>query len=263
MVAMQLDLYKASGADLIMGAGRFIAPKTIGVGLNDGGARVPIGDRVVLNLGTHATIPDTPGLAAAKPLTNVEALELDRLPDHLVVIGGGYVGLEMAQAYRRFGSRVTIIEAGPQLAGREDSDVATALLEMLRDEGIKVHLGTKVLGVQGRSGQSCIRPQAIRPSKAATSWPGPGAPPIPKGSGSSSPVSRSTQGDMSRSTTGSKRARPTSGRLASAPAVHNSPMCRPTTSASSARIWLVAIALPAAAWSPIVCSPTRRWRGSG
>ena len=262
MVAMQLDLYKASGADLIMGAGRFIAPKTIGVGLNDGGARVPIGDRVVLNLGTHATIPDTPGLAAAKPLTNVEALELDRLPDHLVVIGGGYVGLEMAQAYRRFGSRVTIIEAGPQLAGREDSDVATALLEMLRDEGIKVHLGTKVLGVQGRSGQSCIRPQAIRPSKAAT-WSRPGAPPIPKGSGSSSPVSRSTQGDMSRSTTGSKRARPTSGRLASAPAVHNSPMCRPTTSASSARIWLAAIALPAAAWSPIVCSPTRRWRGSG
>ena len=191
MVAMQLDLYKASGADLIMGAGRFIAPKTIGVGLNDGGARVPIGDRVVLNLGTHATIPDTPGLAAAKPLTNVEALELDRLPDHLVVIGGGYVGLAMAQAYRRFGSRVTIIEAGPQLAGREDSDVATALLEMLRDEGIKVHLGTKVLGVQGRSGQSCIRPQAIRPSKAAT-WSRPGASPIPKGSGSSSPVSRST-----------------------------------------------------------------------
>ena len=154
MVAMQLDLYKASGADLIMGAGRFIAPKTIGVGLNDGGARVPIGDRVVLNLGTHATIPDTPGLAGAKPLANVEALELDRLPDHLVVIGGGYVGLEMTQAYRRFGSRVTIIEAGPQLAGREDSDVATALLEMLRDEGIKVHLGTKVLGVQGRSGQT-------------------------------------------------------------------------------------------------------------
>ena len=195
MVAMQLDLYKASGADLIMGAGRFIAPKTIGVGLNDGGARVPIGDRVVLNLGTHATIPDTPGLAAAKPLTNVEALELDRLPDHLVVIGGGYVGLEMAQACRRFGSRVTIIEAEPQLAGREDSDVATALLEMLRDEGIKVHLGTKVLGVQGRSRQTvslqCVRPQAIRPSKAAT-WSRPGASPIPKGSGSSSPVSRST-----------------------------------------------------------------------
>jgi pyruvate/2-oxoglutarate dehydrogenase complex dihydrolipoamide dehydrogenase (E3) component len=154
LIAMHLDQYKASGAELIMGTGRFTAPKTIEVSLNDGGTRVLTGDRVVLNLGTHAAIPNTPGLAAAKPLTNVEALELDRLPDHLVVIGGGYVGLELAQAYRRFGSRVTIIEAGPQIASREDADVAAALLEMLHDEGIAVHLGAKVLGVQGRSGQT-------------------------------------------------------------------------------------------------------------
>ena len=154
LIAMHLDNYKASGAELIMGSGRFIAPKTIEVSLNDGGTRVLTGDRVALNLGTHATIPDIPGLAAAKPLTNIEALELDRLPDHLVVIGGGYVGLELAQAYRRFGSRVSIIEAGPQLAGREDSDVATAILEMLRDEGIVLHLEAKVLGVQGRSGET-------------------------------------------------------------------------------------------------------------
>ena len=154
LIAMHLDNYKASGAELIMGTGRFIAPKTIEVSLNDGGTRVLTGDRVALNLGTHATIPDIPGLAAAKPLTNIEALELDRLPDHLVVIGGGYVGLELAQAYRRFGSRVSIIEAGPQLAGREDSDVATAILEMLRDEGIVVHVEAKVLGVQGRSGET-------------------------------------------------------------------------------------------------------------
>ena len=154
LIAMHLDNYKASGAELIMGTGRFIAPKTIEVSLNDGGTRVLTGDRVALNLGTHATIPDIPRLAAAKPLTNIEALELDRLPDHLVVIGGGYVGLELAQAYRRFGSRVSIIEAGPQLAGREDSDVAAAILEMLRDEGIVVHLEAKVLGVQGRSGET-------------------------------------------------------------------------------------------------------------
>jgi len=149
LIAMHLDNYKASGAELIMGTGRFIAPKTIEVSLNDGGTRVLTGDRVALNLGTHATIPDIPGLAAAKPLTNIEALELDRLPDHLVVIGGGYVGLELAQAYRRFGSRVSIIQAGPQLAGREDSDVAAAILDMLRDEGIVVHLEAKVLGVHG------------------------------------------------------------------------------------------------------------------
>src|SRR6201993_3596123 len=154
LIAMPLENYKASGADLIMGTARFIAPKTIRVSLNDGGTRVLTGDRVVLNLGTHATIPDIPGLVAAGPLTNVEALELDRLPDHLIVLGGGYVGLELAQAYRRFGSRVSILGAGPELAGREDSDVAAAILEMLRDEGIVVHLGVKVLHVQGRSGET-------------------------------------------------------------------------------------------------------------
>jgi pyruvate/2-oxoglutarate dehydrogenase complex dihydrolipoamide dehydrogenase (E3) component len=154
LIAMHLDRYKSSGAELIMGTGRFIAPKTIEVKLNDGGTRVLTGDRVALNLGTHAAIPDIPGLAAAAPLTNVETLELDRLPDHLIVLGGGYVGLELAQAYRRFGSRVSILEVGPQLAGREDPDVADAVLEMLRDEGIEVHLGIKVLRVQGRSGQT-------------------------------------------------------------------------------------------------------------
>ena len=154
LIAMHLDRYKASGAELMMGTGRFIAPKTIEVTLNDGGTRVLTGDRVALNLGTHAAIPDISGLAAAAPLSNIEALELDRLPDHLIVLGGGYVGLELAQAYRRFGSRVSIVEAGPQLAGREDSDVTAAVLEMLRDEGITVHLGVKVLRVQGRSGQT-------------------------------------------------------------------------------------------------------------
>jgi pyruvate/2-oxoglutarate dehydrogenase complex dihydrolipoamide dehydrogenase (E3) component len=151
---MHLDRYKASGAELIMGTGRFIASKTMEVKLNDGGTRVLTGDRVALNLGTHATIPDIPGLVAAEPLTNIETLELDRLPEHLIVLGGGYVGLELAQAYRRFGSRVSIVEVGPQLAGREDPDVADAVLEMLHDDGIEVHLGIKVLRVQGRSGQT-------------------------------------------------------------------------------------------------------------
>jgi pyruvate/2-oxoglutarate dehydrogenase complex dihydrolipoamide dehydrogenase (E3) component len=154
LIAMHVDIYKSSGAELIMGTGRFTARKTIEVNLNDGGTRVLTGDRVIINLGTHATIPDIPGLAAAKPLTNVETLELDRLPDHLVVIGGGYVGLELAQAYRRFGSRISIIEAGPQIASREDPDVAAALQEMLRDEGIAVHLGAKLLDVHGRSGEA-------------------------------------------------------------------------------------------------------------
>jgi pyruvate/2-oxoglutarate dehydrogenase complex dihydrolipoamide dehydrogenase (E3) component len=154
MIAKHLDLYKSSGAELIMGTARFTAPKTIEVALNDGGTRVLTGDHVAINLGTHATIPDIPGLAAAAPLSNVELLELDRLPAHLIVLGGGYVGLELAQAYRRFGSRVSILETGPQLAGREDSDVTAELLEMLRDEGIVVHLGVKILRAEGRSGQA-------------------------------------------------------------------------------------------------------------
>jgi pyruvate/2-oxoglutarate dehydrogenase complex dihydrolipoamide dehydrogenase (E3) component len=106
-VTKHLENYKASGAELIMGSGRFIAPRTIEVRLNDGGTRVLAGDQVFINVGTHAAIPNVPGLEAAKPLTNIEALELGYLPPHLVVLGGGYVGLELAQAYRRFGSRVT------------------------------------------------------------------------------------------------------------------------------------------------------------
>ena len=83
-------------------------------------------------------MPGVPGLDAAGPLTNIEALELDRLPAHLIVLGGGYVGLELAQAYRRFGSRVTILEHGPQLAGREDPDVADAIRRILGGEGIDI-----------------------------------------------------------------------------------------------------------------------------
>ena len=120
-----------------MGSGRFVAPKTLEVRLNDGGTRVLAGDQVFLNLGTHAAIPNVPGLEAARPLTHIEALELDYLPSHLIVLGGGYVGLELAQAYRRFGSRVTVIESGPQLMSREDPDVADEMRRILSEEGIQ------------------------------------------------------------------------------------------------------------------------------
>src|SRR5580692_4356292 len=154
LVAVHLELYKKSGTELIMGDGRFVAPKTLEVRLCDGGTRVLSGERVFLNTGTRATIPPVAGLADARPLTHIEALELDRLPAHLIVLGGGYVGLEFAQAYRRFGSRVTVIEHGPQLAGREDPDVAEAIGRLFADEGIEVVLAAEVLQVEGRSGQS-------------------------------------------------------------------------------------------------------------
>jgi pyruvate/2-oxoglutarate dehydrogenase complex dihydrolipoamide dehydrogenase (E3) component len=150
---LHLDRYRASGAELIMGDACFTAPRTVDVQLAEGGARRISGDRVFLNLGTHATVPDLPGLTAAEPMTHVELLDLDRLPEHLVVIGGGYVGLELAQAMRRFGSHVTVIERGPQLAGSEDPDVAAAVLELFRDEGTTVLLQTRVQRVEGKSGR--------------------------------------------------------------------------------------------------------------
>ena len=152
-VAFHLDAYKKSGAELVMGSGRFVAPKTIEVQLSDGGKRLLTGDQVVLNVGTHAAIPEIAGLADARPLTHIEALELDYVPSHLVVLGGGYVGLEMAQAYLRFGSEVTVIEPGPQILGREDADVAAAVQDLLREEGVTFLCATQVLGVQGQSGR--------------------------------------------------------------------------------------------------------------
>ena len=151
-VAAVLQQYKASGAELIMGTGNFVAPKTLEVRLNDSGTRVLAGDQIFLNIGTRATIPNVPGLEAAGPLTNIEALELDYVPQHLIVLGGGYVGLELAQAFRRFGSRVTIIEYGPQIAGREDPDVADEIRRIFGDEGIDILVGAEVRRVQGRSG---------------------------------------------------------------------------------------------------------------
>jgi pyruvate/2-oxoglutarate dehydrogenase complex dihydrolipoamide dehydrogenase (E3) component len=155
-IAAHRHNYKASGAELIMGSGRFVAPKTLEVQLNDGGARLLVGDRVFINVGTHAAIPGVPGLEAARPLTNIEALELDYLPPHLIVLGGGYVGLELAQAYRRFGSRVTVIEHGPQLISREDPDVSQALQHILSDEGIQFLVGAEILRVEGRSGGEVV-----------------------------------------------------------------------------------------------------------
>ncbi len=152
-VALHLENYKTSGAELIMGNARFVGPKTLEVHLNDGGSRVLTGDQVFINIGTHAAIPPIPGLEAARPLTHIELLELDRLPSHLIVLGGGYVGMEMAQAYRRFGSRVTVIESGSQIIAREDPDVADAIQRILTDEGIRFVLAAETLNVQGRSGE--------------------------------------------------------------------------------------------------------------
>lgn len=151
-VAFHLDAYRRSGTELIMGTGRFVAPRLVEVQLNDGGTRLLAGDRIVLNVGTHAAMPDVPGLAASAPLSHVEALELDHAPAHLVVLGGGYVGIELAQAYRRFGARVSVIEPGAQIISREDADAAEAVHRLLSDEGVAILTSTRAVKVDGRSG---------------------------------------------------------------------------------------------------------------
>jgi pyruvate/2-oxoglutarate dehydrogenase complex dihydrolipoamide dehydrogenase (E3) component len=154
-VQLHLRKYKQSGAELIMGRGRFVAPKTLEVALNDNsGTRTLRGKTIAINTGTRARLDDTPGLSDARPLTHVEALELDRVPPHLVVLGAGFVGLEFAQAMRRFGSRVTVIERNPSLLHREDPDVSEAVAALFRDEGIDVLTRTMIQRIDGASGQS-------------------------------------------------------------------------------------------------------------
>ena len=154
MIAIHQRKFAVPNLEFVLGEGRLVAPRAVQVTLSDGRQRRFAGERLFLNVGTHAAIPNIAGLAACQPLTHVEALELDRLPAHLVVVGGGYVGVEFAQAFRRFGCRVTILEFGEQLLGREDPDVAAAVLRLLEEDGVNVVLGADTQSVQGRSGDA-------------------------------------------------------------------------------------------------------------
>ena len=153
LIAMHEDRYDKTHTELILGEGRFVAPRTVEVTLTNGGTRLLTGTHVVISTGSRATIPSIPGLRESKPLTHIEALELDHVPEHLLVLGGGYVGLEFAQAFRRFGSRVTIIESNARLLHDEDDDIAHAVTAVLTGEGIELVNNADVKEVQGTSGQ--------------------------------------------------------------------------------------------------------------
>ena len=144
--------FAAPNLDFQFAEGLLVGPRTVEARLPDGGRKRFIAERLFLNLGTHATIPGVRGLAETAPLTHVGALELDRLPSHLIVLGGGYVGVEFAQAFRRFGSKVTVLEYGSQLLGREDLDVAEAVHAIFEEDGIDVVLGADTQFAEGRSG---------------------------------------------------------------------------------------------------------------
>src|SRR3984885_2728748 len=161
LVDMHLTNFKASGAELLIGSGRFTGPKTIEVTLPDGSARSLRGENVIISTGSRATVEPIPGLVESGPLTHIDALDLDHLPEHLLIIGGGYIGLELAQAMRRFGSRVTIIERNARLARREDEDVTEMLSDIFRGEGIDIVTGATITNIDGKSGAR-VRLHAVR-----------------------------------------------------------------------------------------------------
>jgi pyruvate/2-oxoglutarate dehydrogenase complex dihydrolipoamide dehydrogenase (E3) component len=153
LIEVHKNRYKATGARLVMGRARFVGPKKLEVHLVDDEDEIRVdAERVFLNLGTHASIPSVPGLAECDPLTHIELLELSHLPQHLVVVGGGYVGLEFAQALRRFGSKVTILQQGRHLLSNQDHDVSDEIQRILVSEGIDVLTSVDIVSVSGRSG---------------------------------------------------------------------------------------------------------------
>lgn len=137
------------GCTLIRGHARFEGPHTIRV--DD---QVLEADRIFLNVGGRATAPEIPGLAEVDYLTNVGILDLDVLPEHLVIVGGSYIGLEFAQMYRRFGARVSVVERGPRVTSREDEDVSAAIQEILEAEGIDVHVGATEMRIVKHDNES-------------------------------------------------------------------------------------------------------------
>jgi pyruvate/2-oxoglutarate dehydrogenase complex dihydrolipoamide dehydrogenase (E3) component len=134
-----------TGCTLIRGHARFEGPHTIRVG-----NQLLEAEKIFLNVGGRAVVPDIPGLADVDYLTNVGILDLATLPDHLVIVGGSYIALEFAQMYRRFGARVSVVEKGPRLTAREDEDVSAAVKEILEAEGIEIHLGATAMRVVKR-----------------------------------------------------------------------------------------------------------------
>lgn len=137
--------------ELIAAHGRFVSPRTVRAG------DVTLeADQVFVNVGARATVPDLPGLADGPFLTNHSMMDVDFLPEHLVILGGSYIALEFAQMYRRFGSKVSVIERGPRLASREDVDVSDEIRRVLELEGVDVHIGARALRVERADGRVAV-----------------------------------------------------------------------------------------------------------
>lgn len=141
----QRRLEQTAGLDLVMGEARFTGPKSIEVRLNDGGLRHLSADMIFINTGNRPVKPSIPGLDRVPVLDSSSVMELDTLPQHLLIVGGGYIGLEFGQMFRRFGSAVTIVQRSGQLLPREDADVAEEVAKILREDGVEVLLDSQAL----------------------------------------------------------------------------------------------------------------------
>ncbi|MEX2466690.1 MAG: mercuric reductase [Gemmatimonadota bacterium] len=148
-------LSRIDAVDLVFGTARFTGPRRIEVELNDGGTRTMEAGQVFINTGTRPRVPPIDGLDDVPWLDNASLMELSEVPEHLVVLGGGFVGLEFAQMFKRFGARVTIIEGEGRLAPREDDDVADALRDILEEDGIEILCGQ-------RAGRVAAVPEGVR-----------------------------------------------------------------------------------------------------
>jgi pyruvate/2-oxoglutarate dehydrogenase complex dihydrolipoamide dehydrogenase (E3) component len=149
---VERSLERTEGVELIRGHGRFSGPKEVIVALASGGERRLRGEYVFINTGTRAAVPPLPGLADVPFLDNATVMELEEAPRRLLVLGGGYIGLEFGQMFRRFGSEVTIVQRGPQLLPREDPDIAEAVRRILEEDGIEVLLEAEAQRAEGRGG---------------------------------------------------------------------------------------------------------------
>ena len=144
----QSRIEKTSNLELIFGEASFTGPKTISVRTNDGSVRELSAENVFINAGARPSRPKLTGIDSVSYLNSTSIMELDTVPEHLLVLGGGYVGLEFGQLFRRFGSRVTIVQAGPQLLEQEDPDVAAQVKTILEQDGIEVLLNARATRVQ-------------------------------------------------------------------------------------------------------------------
>ena len=149
------NLETALGHDLIIGTARFVAPKTIEIVTAEGMTRRLSAERLFINTGTRPLIPSVPGLKETGFLTSESIMELEHLPEHLIVLGSGYIGLEFAQMFRRFGSRVTVIGQSEQILSQQDPDIATAVQTLLERDGIEFLLKSKIMRI-ARAGNETI-----------------------------------------------------------------------------------------------------------